>query len=278
MKLFRTTAGAVLEIEREGSVERLLIKDPSWDELLVRDDLAEFLHRSAPELDPCPTAQPDLLPPVLSQEVWAAGVTYYRSRDARMEESRESGGSDFYDRVYNADRPELFFKSTGARVVGDGDSVRIRGDASWSVPEPEFTLVISKNGRIIGYTIGNDMSSRDIEGENPLYLPQAKVYNGSCAIGPGIFVSESLPPPDTEIAMKIERRGETVFSGTTDLSQLKRTPQELVEYLYRECDFPNGALLLTGTGIVPGDDFTLESGDEIGISIDGIGTLRNTVA
>jgi 2-dehydro-3-deoxy-D-arabinonate dehydratase len=194
-----------------------------------------------------------------------------------MEESKSAGGGDFYDRVYAADRPELFFKATPSRVVGHQGKVAIRKDAKWSVPEPELTLLISPGGKIIGYTIGNDMSSRDIEGENPLYLPQAKVYNRSCALGPCILVSSTPLPATTGIRLEILRAGQEAFSGTTTLANLKRDPASLVEYLYRDNIFPNGSFLLTGTGIVPPDAFTLNPGDEIRISIDGIGTLVNFV-
>jgi 2-dehydro-3-deoxy-D-arabinonate dehydratase len=215
--------------------------------------------------------------PIGKQEVWAAGVTYYRSRDARMEEAKSAGGGDFYDRVYRAERPELFFKSTASRVVGPGEKVAIRRDAAWSVPEPELTLLVSPTGTILGYTIGNDMSSRDIEGENPLYLPQAKVYNRSCALGPCILVSEESLPSSTEIRLEILRNGERAFAGSTTLASLKRDLVSLVEYLYRDNVFPNGCFLLTGTGIVPPDSFTLNDGDEIRIAIAGIGTLINFV-
>ena len=194
-----------------------------------------------------------------------------------MEESKSIGGGDFYDRVYTAERPELFFKATPNRVVGHGQKVAIRKDATWSVPEPELTLLVNPRGKIIGYTIGNDMSSRDIEGENPLYLPQAKVYSRSCALGPGILVSNSPLPSTTQIQIEIKRAGESIFSGATNLSQIKRDPQQLVDYLYRENSFPHGTFLLTGTGIVPPDSFTLNLGDEIKINIDGIGTLVNSV-
>ena len=196
----------------------------------------------------------------------------------RREESKSAGGGDFYDRVYAADRPELFFKATGQRVIGPGGDVRIRKDSRWNVPEPELTLVINPRGRIVGYTIGNDMSSRDIEGENPLYLPQAKVYDGSCALGPGILVTNDPLPKTTEIRIEILRNGSEVFRGQTTLAQMKRDPQELVEYLYRECAYPAGCYLLTGTGVVPPDSFTLDHGDEVRITIEPIGTLRNNVA
>ena len=194
-----------------------------------------------------------------------------------MEESKSAGGGDFYDRVYSADRPELFFKSVAHRVVGPGGMVRIRRDSKWNVPEPELTLVANPRGRIVGYTIGNDMSSRDIEGENPLYLPQAKTYDGSCAIGPAVLIAEAPLPPSTEIKMQISRSGQIAFSGATSLAQMKRRPQELVDYLYRETSFPDGCYLLTGAGIVPPDGFTLDHGDEIRITIDPIGTLTNFV-
>ncbi len=184
----------------------------------------------------------------------------------------------FYDRVYTAARPELFFKSTPHRTVGPGAPVRIRYDSKWNVPEPELTLLVSPKGKILGYTVGNDMSSRDIEGENPLYLPQAKVYDGSCALGPGILIAKEALPPETGIHIEIRREGAAAFSDSTTLAVMKRNPSELVEYLFRENTFPNGCFLLTGTGIVPPNTFTLASGDEIVITIDGIGTLSNPVA
>jgi 2-dehydro-3-deoxy-D-arabinonate dehydratase len=217
------------------------------------------------------------LAPIDSQEVWAAGVTYYRSRTARMAESEVAGGGSFYDRVYSAERPELFFKALAHRVAGPGEKVRIRRDSKWNVPEPELALVISPAGKITGYTIGNDMSSRDIEGENPLYLPQAKVYDRSCALGPAILVSDEPMQASTSIGIEIRRAGAAVFSDSTTLAAMKRRPEELVEYLYRETSFPSGCILLTGTGIVPPDTFTLQSGDEIAITISGIGTLQNSV-
>jgi len=215
--------------------------------------------------------------PIQSQEVWAAGVTYYRSRTARIEESTSSGGATFYDRVYHAERPELFFKATPHRVVGPGEPVRIRRDSKWNVPEPELTLAINSRGRVFGYTVGNDMSSRDIEGENPLYLPQAKVYLGSAALGPALLITEKPLPPTTEIALSIRRDGGEVFAGTTTIDQIKRTFSSLAEYLFRENEFPHGCYLMTGTGVVPPDGFTLRSGDEIRITIAPIGTLVNSV-
>ena len=218
-----------------------------------------------------------VLAPIDAQEVWAAGVTYYRSRTARMAESEVAGGGSFYDRVYTAERPELFFKALAHRVAGPGEHVRIRRDSRWNVPEPELALVISPEGKITGYTIGNDMSSRDIEGENPLYLPQAKVYDRSCALGPAVFVSSDPLPSTTAIVLEIRRASQTVFSGDTTLAEMKRRPEDLVRYLYRETSFPNGCILLTGTGIIPPESFTLQAGDEVAITIEPMGTLRNTV-
>ncbi len=275
MKLYRTAAGSVVEQDNQFyHLEGLNI-----DFLLAREDLPEYLPIA---LEDCASASEfshaEILAPISHQEVWAAGVTYYRSRGARMEESKDAGGGDFYDRVYLAERPELFFKSTASRTVGTGGKVRIRADAHWSVPEPELTLVVSPRGRIVGYTIGNDMSSRDIEGENPLYLPQAKVYTGSCALGPGILVSEGPLPQSTEIELEINRNGRIEFSGSIALTELKRDPQTLVSYLLRDNVFPSGCFLMTGTGIVPPSSFTLASGDRIRITIDPIGTLENEVA
>jgi 2-dehydro-3-deoxy-D-arabinonate dehydratase len=279
MKLYRTTRGYYVEQN-----ERFYVYDEdawtttSWDALLNRDGLAEYLQSTLPSLKTVGApALADIEAPIGTQEVWAAGVTYFRSRGARMEEAKSAGGGDFYDRVYNAERPELFFKATPHRVVGPEQFVAIRDDAKWSVPEPEFTLFVNAAGTIVGYTIGNDMSSRDIEGENPLYLPQAKVYDRSCALGPCILVSNEEPGPSTEIKLTIIRDGGQVFGESTTLESLKRRPAELVEYLFRNNKFPAGCFLLTGTGIVPPDDFTLEPGDEIQIAIAGIGTLINRV-
>ncbi len=273
MKLYRTRHGIVAE----QAEHFYLIDASSWDELVAREDLSNYLATVIKTSKAESSAPTDLLPPIGTQEVWAAGVTYYRSRDARMEESKSAGGGDFYDRVYQAPRPELFFKGTAHRVVGTGGKVAIRKDASWSVPEPELVLFISPGGKITGYTIGNDMSSRDIEGENPLYLPQAKVYDRSCALGPCLLVTDEPLSPATEIAIEICRGGALVFAGATTLKELKRKPEELVEYLYRSCSFPPGCFLFTGTGIVPPDSFTLDAGDEISITIPLIGTLTNVV-
>jgi 2-dehydro-3-deoxy-D-arabinonate dehydratase len=251
---------------------------PTLGDLLAADEparLARQLLDSGREHEPLTAVR--LLAPVDRQEVWAAGVTYKRSKIAREEESL--GAAQFYDKVYTAARPELFLKATAARVVGPGEPVRIRADSRWSVPEPEWTLVVSSKLKIVGYTIGNDMSARDIEGENPLYLPQAKIYEGSCAVGPVITLAGELPPPaQVEIRLTIDRQGKRVFEGATNLGMMARTPEELVDWLGRENLFPDGVLLLTGTGIVPPDEFTLASGDQIAISITGIGTLQNRVA
>jgi 2-dehydro-3-deoxy-D-arabinonate dehydratase len=272
MKLYRTAQSILVE----GKDGFHSVAATSWDSLVVREDLATYLLNAIQNTEPAP-APPSLVAPVGSQEVWAAGVTYYRSRNARMEESKSAGGGDFYDRVYSAERPELFFKSMPQRVVAPGADVAIRNDATWSVPEPELALFITPGGKIAGYTIGNDMSSRDIEGENPLYLPQAKVYDRSCALGPCLLVSDEPLPATTEIQLEIRREGKAEFSGATSLKELKREPEELVRYLYRNNSFPQGCFLLTGTGIVPPDSFTLHPGDEIRITIPPIGTLINRV-
>jgi 2-dehydro-3-deoxy-D-arabinonate dehydratase len=273
MKLYRTRAGIVAE--NLGSFS--LIETNSWDEIVAREDLVGEISRRIERASTTNDQPQNLLAPIGSQEVWAAGVTYFRSRNARMEEAKTAGGGDFYDRVYQAERPELFFKATPHRVVGPEAKVAIRSDARWSVPEPELALFISPAGRIVGYTIGNDMSSRDIEGENPLYLPQAKVYDRSCALGPCLLIAEEPLPFSTEISIEIRRSVHIVFSGKTTLKEMKRKPEELVEYLYRASSFPHGCFLLTGTGIVPPDSFTLQALDEIQITIPPIGTLTNTV-
>lgn len=256
------------------------LPDADWDALLNREDLSGYLARTIKKLTPSEMDLPaprDVVAPVSKQEVWAAGVTYHRSRNARRSESKDAGGGEFYDRVYTAQRPELFFKSNAGSVAGHGESVRIRRDSCWNVPEPELAVAVNARGKIVGYTIGDDVSSRDIEGENPLYLPQAKVYERSCALGPGILLREAPLPRSTRIELRIERAGRTVFHGATTLAHLKRNPATLVEFLYRENAFPSGCILLTGTGIVPADSFTLAPRDEIVISIAGVGTLTNTV-
>jgi 2-dehydro-3-deoxy-D-arabinonate dehydratase len=236
--------------------------------------LARFLLR--PDTKPVPQSDVEFLAPIDRQEVWAAGVTYKRSQVARMEES-ESGASH-YDKVYEADRPELFMKATPLRVSGPDQPVRVRQDSSWSVPEPEFTLALNPEGKIVGYTIGNDMSARDIEGENPLYLPQAKVYRQCAGLGPCVLLAdEPLNLQATKIELLIQRGGAAVFSGSTNLGQLNRSLEDLAVWLYRESEFPDGTFLMTGTGVVPDDEFTLEDGDSVSITIAGIGTLTNPV-
>jgi len=275
VRLFRTKAGCVVESDWR----YFRLDGTDWDALLAEEDLLGTLRRLIEGQEPSAGFhETDLLAPVSRQEVWAAGVTYYRSRGARMEESKDAGGGSFYDRVYSAERPELFFKSTASRTVGQGGKVRIRADSKWNVPEPELTLLVSPGGRITGYTIGNDMSSRDIEGENPLYLPQAKVYSGSCALGPGILVRSQPLAASTEISIEIVRKEIVEFAGKVGLTELKRDPKTLVEYLFRDNAFPNGCYLMTGTGIVPPSTFTLASGDLIRITIEPIGTLENEVA
>ena len=268
--VYRTAIGTVAQ----RGEDCFLLADVTMDEIFTQADPHSWLE---PKLSyGRPIERPaDLLAPIQHQEVWAAGVTYLRSRDARKEESKDGG--DVYQRVYGADRPEIFFKATPHRVVAPGAAVRIRADSHWNVPEPEVALAINSAGRIFGYTVGNDMSSRDIEGENPLYLPQAKVYLGCCALGPGIVVREPLPR-ETSIELRIRRAGAEVFSGATSLTQMKRTFDELASWLVRENGFPAGCFLLTGTGLVPPNDFTLNHGDEIAITISSLGTLRNVVA
>lgn len=275
MKIYNTTQGSHVESNQSF----YSYSDYNFDTLVNLPNLYQWLNETLAGKTPVKDFDlaAVLLPPIVSQEVWASGVTYLRSKNARMEESKDAGGGDFYDRVYIAERPEIFFKATAARTVGHQQGVKIRRDSKWNVPEPELTLFVNNQGEIAGYTIGNDMSSRDIEGENPLYLPQAKSYDKSAAIGPGILVLEHPISKETEIRLEIERDGAGVFSQTTHLSQMKREFDELVRYLTFDCSFPNGCFLMTGTGIVPPDDFTLLQGDIIHISIDGIGTLSNAV-
>jgi 2-dehydro-3-deoxy-D-arabinonate dehydratase len=274
MKLYKTKHGIAVENE---NVFYLLVNE-DWDNFINDDALFNKVKERTKTLRPSRSQAEDQLAPVGSrQELWACGVTYLRSKIGRQEESKDTGGGAFYAKVYEAERPEVFFKANPHRIVGPGEKVRIRKDSTWDVPEPELTLVVSSSGKIIGYTIGNDMSSRSIEGENPLYLPQAKTYDACAAIGPCIYVTEKPLDRNTNISLKINRNSKSVFDGTVALSQMKRTPEELVSFVFRECSFPHGCLIMTGTGIVPGHDFTLKSGDEIKISIDGIGTLVNEV-
>jgi len=270
MKLYKKND--LIIIENEG---RYFQTRTDWDELVNRKDLFQYLLQRLSDFEATSAPDPDTAfdPPIQNQEIWAAGVTYYRSRTARMEESKDAGGGTFYDKVYHADRPELFFKALPQRTTGHRGKIRIRKDSTWDVPEPELTLFISSAGTIEGYTVGNDVSSRSIEGENPLYLPQAKSYQYSAAIGPCLLVRERVIPRDATIRLHIIRKGQDMFDGNITIDQMKRNHEELVDYLFREADFPSGCYLMTGTGIVPPDDFTLQEGDEVRISITGIGTL-----
>jgi len=278
MHLYRTTDGFL--IRYEDGVRKLSLS-LDWDALINRDDLWHFLKNewktAQPLLETASALEEKILAPIGNQEVWAAGVTYYSSRLARMEESEDSGGGDFYSRVYQAERPEIFFKATPARVVGHKESFRIRKDSDWDVPEPELTLFATSSGKIVGYTIGNDVSSRSIEGENPLYLPQAKTFDKCACLGPCLYVPQQPLSMESTVSIKINRGGNEVFTGQTTLFQMKRTPEELIGFLFRETSFQNGVFLMTGTGIVPSNEFTLQSGDVVSISIDFIGTLVNSV-
>jgi 2-dehydro-3-deoxy-D-arabinonate dehydratase len=272
IRLYRTVRGPV--VEYDGAFHPV---EHDWDSLINHAHLLAYLRYAVDRSEGVGRID-RALAPIGSQEVWAAGVTYYRSRTARFEESKTGGGSSFYDRVYEAERPELFFKAAPWRVRGPGDTIRVRRDAKWSVPEPEIALCVNGRGQIVGYTIGNDVSSRDIEGENPLYLPQAKIYDGACSLGPAVLVSNEPPPAETAISLRVSRGGAIVAEGQTTFSRMRRDSRELVEYLYRETSFPTGCVLLTGTGIVPPDEFTLQRGDEVVIDVPAIGTLTNTVS
>ncbi|RZM12320.1 MAG: 2-hydroxyhepta-2,4-diene-1,7-dioate isomerase [Pedobacter sp.] len=275
MKIFKTPAGIVLENE----AQFYLVKDQDWDAFINDDNILQKTSALVAGLTEGGSELiKDAMAPVGNQELWACGVTYMRSKVGRQEESKLSGGADFYAKVYDAERPEVFFKATAHRIVGPGEKVNIRKDSTWDVPEPELTLLVTTSGKIIGYTIGNDMSSRSIEGENPLYLPQAKTYDACAALGPCIYIAEAPLSPDTMISLAINRNNEKVFEGNVAISQMKRTVEELASYVFRECSFPHGCLIMTGTGIVPGNDFTLRQADEIKIAIDGIGELVNYVA
>lgn len=278
MKIYKLPSGTLLQYENQAFVGPAL----DWDALLSQENLKDYLSVESKSWESISSEKADdilskgVLAPMGNQEVWAAGVTYYRSRTARMEESEDSGGADFYDKVYHADRPELFFKATASRVAAPGGIVNIRKDSTWDVPEPELTLVISPSGKIQGYTCGNDMSSRSIEGENPLYLPQAKVYAGCAAIGPCLLITDKVIEETANIKLEIFRDATLAFSGEVPLTQLKRKPQELADWLFRGNVFPIGCLMMTGTGIVP-DGFTLAVGDKVRISIDEVGVLENMV-
>ncbi len=274
MKLYKKEGKVFIEHE-----ESYYVSELEWDVLVNHTHLFQYLLK---HLSDCKKingidAMDGWEAPIGSQELWAAGVTYLRSKEAREKESAQSGGGSFYDKVYDAIRPELFFKSLPHRVSGSRAAVHIRKDSTWDVPEPELTLFISSAGTIEGYTVGNDMSSRSIEGENPLYLAQAKVYDRSAALGPCLLVSEKPIDIQSLIHLKIFRDEQMVFSGETSLSKMKRSLQELADFLFLETTFSNGVMLMTGTGIVPPDDFTLRVKDRVEISIDHIGTLINHV-
>jgi len=275
MKIYRTSSQII--IEHNDHFYNSSFKD--WDECINRDNLYSLLLEEIKTvISTDKDVLTDMLAPIVSQEIWAAGVTYLRSMHARVEESKDSGGGTFYDKVYDAERPEIFFKATAQRTVGHKGLVRIRKDSTWDVPEPELTLFITSAGNIVGYTIGNDMSSRSIEGENPLYLPQAKMYEGCAALGPCVYVPENPIAPETTIEITIERGTVVMYNDSITINQMKRQHTELVAFLYRECSFPFGCFLMTGTGIVPPNSFTLSSGDVVTITIENIGTLINTIA
>lgn len=279
MKLYKTKKGIIIEHDQQ----QYLFQD-DWDQLINGEVLYADLIQIIKHADPLDKEQARslmdqfILPPIGKQEVWAAGVTYLRSRDARMEEAKAGGGGDFYDKVYEAARPELFFKSLPHRVAGHQQEVYIREDSTWNVPEPELTLFINSAGEISGYTVGNDMSSRSIEGENPLYLPQAKVYERSAALGPCLYVPEQPIPTDTTISMTIYRNEKVCFNDSIKIDRMKRSLKELAGYLYHSCHFPHGSFLMTGTCLVPDNDFTLMENDVVEITIEHIGTLVNKVA
>ncbi len=277
MRLFNTRSGILIQ---KGGAFFLVKRD--WntfinDDALFKKSESFCTSENREENGEKYLAKDQLLKPIGSQEIWASGVTYYNSKMARQEESKDSGGADFYAKVYAAERPELFFKSTASRAVGHMEKIAIRKDSHWNVPEPELTLLITSSGRIVAYTIGNDVSSRSIEGENPLYLPQAKVYDRSAAIGPCILVLEDGISEETEIKMQISRASNVVFEGRVRINQIVRKFEDLAEYLYKEMSFENGCFLMTGTGIVPDSQFTLEQNDEVYIEVEGIGRLINYV-
>ncbi|MGN6342865.1 MAG: fumarylacetoacetate hydrolase family protein [Ginsengibacter sp.] len=278
MKLYKTASGIILSYE-----DTFYLFQEDWDIFVNRDFLYDYLQKvlsEAPKVSINKAhhlIENEILPPIGQQEVWAAGVTYLRSRDARIEESQKSGGADLYDRVYEAQRPELFFKSLPHRVAGHKQEVYIRSDSSWNVPEPELTLFINSNGKIQGYTVGNDMSSRSIEGENALYLPQAKIYERSAALGPCLYIPETTISSVANIQMVIKRDKKIIYNDSISIERMKRQFKELAAYLYRECNFNYGSYLMTGTCLVPPNEFTLREEDIVEISIDSIGILSNKV-
>jgi len=276
MKLYKKKNQVIVHFKKS----YYLLNNQNWDLLVNDDNLFSKIKNqilSAPSIDKSEIKFID--PPIESQELWASGVTYLISKKERENESKKSGGSEFYNKVYNADRPELFFKATKNRISGDNQFVRIRKDSSWNVPEPELTLFATSNKKIIGLTIGNDMSSRSIEGENPLYLPQAKTYDGCASLGPCLFVLENQEELNRglEIKISIKRKDKIIFNNSISTDQMKRSNQELINYLFRECTFPNGVFLMTGTGIVPPREISLNKNDIIKINIENIGTLTNKV-
>ncbi len=278
MRLYHTKSGILMRSDEDF----FLLTDTNWDDFINDDLLHHKCHSNCISKNLIPNGDiflgtDQLLKPIVSQEIWASGVTYYNSKMARQEESKDSGGADFYAKVYVAERPELFYKSNAERAAGHHERIRIRRDSEWNVPEPELTLCITSSGKIVGYTIGNDVSSRSIEGENPLYLPQAKVYDKSAALGPGILVTKEALPLDTKIRMTIDRASKLIFEGSTKVNQIVRKFEDLVQYLYRDLTFTNGCFLMTGTGIVPGTEFSLQSGDKVTIEIESIGRLVNVV-
>ncbi|HUX94581.1 MAG TPA: fumarylacetoacetate hydrolase family protein [Bacteroidales bacterium] len=275
MRLFKTVNGIVVEAENH----YYLLKE-NWESFINDDNLYHKVLKALSSLTSGDSSLiREVLPPIGNQqELWACGVTYLRSKIGREEESKVAGGADFYGKVYEAVRPECFFKSNPHRIVGNKSPVRIRKDSTWNVPEPELTLVVTSSGKIIGYTAGNDMSSRSIEGENPLYLPQAKTYDGCASLGPAVFISDRPFDRSSKIYLQIIRAKQVVFEESISVNQMKRSLEELVKYVYLECSFPHGCLIMTGTGIVPPGTFTLQPGDEIIITIDSIGKLINTVA
>lgn len=277
MKVYKTSTSIIIESDGK----KYDVGSHDWDTFINRDDLATHLRTAVAGAKSVTEEAFEALhleAPIANQEIWAAGVTYLRSRDARMEESKDAGGGTFYDKVYDALRPEIFYKGTRHRTVGPNGSVRIRKDSTWNVPEPELTLFMTTSGSIVGYTVGNDMSSRSIEGENPLYLPQAKVYDGCAGLGPCIYVPDTPLNENTRITLEIKRGGKSVFNNSIAISQMKRKHTELASWLFMECSFPVGVFMMTGTGIVPPNDFTVAPGDEIRITIENIGTLVNKVA
>ena len=277
MNIYKVNSGA--QIEKDGNFFFTEVDD--WDSFINDDQLhakLSWLLEEGRLSKNAPLRESEIAAPIGNQEIWACGVTYLRSKIGRQEESKDAGGGDFYARVYEAERPEVFFKSTPHRVVGHKGTVKIRKDSTWDVPEPELTLLATSSGKIVGYTIGNDMSSRSIEGENPLYLPQAKTYDGCAALGPCIYCPADPIKNNSRIHLEILRDGSQVFEGEIGLDQMKRKLEELASFVFRACSFPHGCFIMTGTGIVPPHSFTLQKGDEIRITIESIGTLINYVA